>query len=72
MRKRLINAALALLFFVVTLVVPVKNLLSIGPAAGEREEGRIVASYVMLFLFGALTIVFLVRALRSSERPPSR
>ena len=69
-RKRAINAALAVIFLVLTLAIPVRGLLSSRDAAAEaRARGTVVfndedynagarsAQYIMLFLFGSLTLV---------------
>jgi len=79
-RARLINGVLAIVFLLLTLTLPVRGLVSSGnPAADAVARGTPVfnaedvnsgaksADYIMLFLFGALTLVFG----RRSFRPPA-
>jgi hypothetical protein len=80
---RAINAVLAVVFLALTLALPVRGLLSSrNPAADARARGTVVfnnedvnagaksAQYVMLFLFGSLTLVFAWRAIKGG-RPPA-
>jgi hypothetical protein len=80
-RTRAINALLAVVFLVLTLAMPVRGLLSSrNVAADVKARGTVVfsdedvnagaksAQYIMLFLFGSLTLVFAWRAIKS---PPA-
>jgi hypothetical protein len=81
-RTRAINAALAVVFLALTLPLPVRGLLSSRDAAANvRARGEVAfndedvnagarsAQYIMLFLFGSLTLVFAWRAIKSPGRP---
>ena len=81
-RTRLINAVLAVIFLVLTLAMPVRGLLSSRDVAADvRARGTVVfndedvnagaksAQYIMLFLFGSLTLVFAWRAIKPANRP---
>jgi hypothetical protein len=81
-RTRAINAVLAVVFLVLTLAMPVRGLLSSRDAADDaRAHGTVVfndedvnagarsAQYIMLFLFGSLTLVFAWRAIKSASPP---
>ena len=83
-RTRVINAVLAVVFLVLTLAVPVRGLLSSRDVAADvKVRGRVVfneedvnagaksAQYIMLFLFGSLTLVFAWRAIKPASRPPA-
>jgi hypothetical protein len=76
-RSRIINSILAVVFLVLTLALPVRGLISPGnPAARVAANGTTVfdaadvnsgaqsADYIMLCLFGALTLVFVWRAIK--------
>lgn len=81
-RSRIINAVLAIIFLALTLALPVRGLLSSRDvAAGAAARGTVVfnsedvnsgaksAQYIMLSLFGSLTLVFVWRALKQATRP---
>ncbi len=76
-RTKAINAVLAVVFLVLTLALPVRGLLSSRDVAADaRARGTVVfndedvnagarsAQYIMLFLFGSLTLVFAWRAIK--------
>jgi hypothetical protein len=77
-RARVKNTILALLFLILTLVLPVRGLLSSRDVAADAAaSGTVVfnaddvnagarsANYIMLFLFGSLTLVFAWRAVKA-------
>jgi hypothetical protein len=81
-RQRAINAVVAVVFLALTLAMPVRGLLSSRDAAADaRARGTVVfndedvnagarsAQYIMLFLFGSLTLVFAWRAIKPASRP---
>lgn len=81
-RTKVINTVLAVVFLVLTLAMPVRGLLSSRDAATEaRARGSVVfndedvnggarsADYIMLFLFGSLTLVFGWRAIKGGGPP---
>ncbi len=81
-RTRIINAVLAVVFLVLTLAMPVRGLLSSRDVAADvAARGTVVfnaedvnsgarsARYIMLFLFGSLTLVFAWRAIKPAGRP---
>jgi hypothetical protein len=81
-RTQAINVVLAVVFLVLTLAVPVRGLLSSRDVAADaRARGTVVfndedvnagarsAQYVMLFLFGSLTLVFAWRAVKAANAP---
>jgi hypothetical protein len=81
-RRRAINTVLAVVFLVLTLAMPVRGLLSSRDVAAEvRARGTVVfndedvnagarsAQYIMLFLFGSLTLVFAWRAIKQATPP---
>jgi hypothetical protein len=81
-RTRVVNAVLAVVFLALTLALPVRGLLSSrdvaadvaasGTVAFNAEDvnsGAKSAQYIMLFLFGSLTLVFAWRAIKPANRP---
>jgi hypothetical protein len=79
---RAINAVLGVIFLALTLAMPVRGLMSSRDVAADvRARGGVVfndedvnagaksAQYIMLFLFGSLTLVFAWRAIRPAKRP---
>jgi hypothetical protein len=79
-KPRIINGVLAIVFLSLTLALPVRGLMSSGNAAADMSargttvfnpedvnSGAKSADYIMLALFGALTLVFAWRAIK----PPS-
>jgi len=83
-RARLINGVLAIAFLLLTLALPVRALVSLGNSAADVasrgtpvfnaedvNSGAKSADYIMLFLFGALTLVFGWRSLRPPTPNPS-
>ena len=79
-RTQIINAALAVVFLVLTLAMPVRGLLSSRDVAADAAAGTVVFNaedvnsgedwqYIMLFLFGSLTLVFAWRAFKPPNRP---
>jgi hypothetical protein len=81
-RTRVIYAVLAVVFLVLTLAMPVRGLLSSRDVAADvRARGTVVfndedvnagarsGQYIMLFLFGSLTLVFAWRAMKPANRP---
>ena len=82
-RTRIINVVLAVLFLALTLAIPVRGLMSSRDlAADAAARGAVVfdadqynagarsAQYIMLFLFGSLTLVFAWRAITAKDRRP--
>ena len=81
-RTQAVNAVLAVVFLVLTLAMPVRGLMSSRDVAAHvRAGGGVVfndedvnagaksAQYIMLFLFGSLTLVFAWRAIKPANRP---
>ena len=68
MNKRLLNAVLCTIFTVLLLAMPVRNLLLVEPPPGDRGDSFVTTSWILLCLFGALALVFGVRAIRASRR----
>ncbi len=81
-RTRFINALLAVVCLVLTLAIPVRGLLSSRDVAAdvaasgtvvfnaeEVNSGARSAQYILLFLFGSLTLVFAWRAVKPPDRP---
>ena len=64
MSKRNLNIVLCVVFLALLLALPIRNLLFTEAPPGARGEGFRLASYVMLFLFSSLTLVFGFRAAR--------
>ena len=67
MNKRILNSVLCVVFLVLLVAMPIRNLLFTEIPDNARGEGAAMASYVMLFLFGALTLVFAVRAIKGDK-----
>ena len=67
MNKRILNSVLCVVFLVLLVAMPIRNLLFTDIPDNARGEGSAMASYVTLFLFGALTLVFAVRAIKGAE-----
>ena len=53
-----------MVFLALLIALPVRNLLFTDIPDDARGEGFALASYVMLFLFGALALVFGFRAVK--------
>jgi len=85
-QSRLINTIVAVIFLVLTLAMPVRGLLDSRDVAAEAAaRGTVVfnaeevnsaartADFIMLFLFGSLTLVFAWRAMtgRRDAPPPA-
>ncbi len=68
MNKRILNAVLCLICLSLLIALPVRNLLFTDIPDNARGEGFATASYIMLFLFGSLTLVFGYRTIKNS--PP--
>ena len=64
MNKRILNAVLCAIFIVLLLAMPVRNLLFVQPPPGDAGDSFVTTSWILLCLFGALALVFGVRALR--------
>ena len=81
-KKQIVNMILAIIFLVLTLILPVRGLMQSNNYAKEaKERGEVVfnesrrnksarnAQYIMLFLFGSLTLVFGVKAIKKEKNP---
>ena len=68
MNKRILNIVLCVVFLALLIALPVRNLLFTEVPDNARGEGFAMASYVMLFLFGSLTLVFGFRAIKSGSK----
>jgi hypothetical protein len=66
MSKRLINILLFLLCLAL-LISSIKTRMSVTPPAGDRGDAAVTAGWILMSLFGALTLVFGVRALRGDD-----
>lgn len=79
-RAKIVNAVLAVVFLVLTLALPVRGLMSSRDAGAEvsargtpvfnNEDvnaGAQTTQYIMLFLFGSLTLVFAWRAIKPAK-----
>ena len=64
MNKRVVNAVLCAIFLVLLLAIPLRNLLFVQAPVGERGDSFVTTSWILLCLFGALALVFGVRAIR--------
>ena len=62
MKKRVLNIVLCVVSIVLMVALPLRNLAWVDIPSTARGEAAILASYVMLFLFGSLTVLFGVRA----------
>jgi hypothetical protein len=67
MKKRTLNLVLCALSIGLLVALPVRNLWFTDMPDNARGEGAASASYIMLFLFGALALVFAVRAARTKS-----
>jgi len=79
---RVLNIILASVFLILTLAIPIRGLLSTRDVAAEAQaRGHVVfdadnvnsaartTDYILLFLFGSLTLVYAWRALKPAPRP---
>jgi hypothetical protein len=64
MNKRLLNSILCLVFIALLIGLPVRNLLFTDIPENARGGGFTTASYIMLFLFAGLSLVFGARAIK--------
>jgi hypothetical protein len=64
MNKRILNIVLCLLFVLLLVTMPLRNLLFAQAIAGDRGDSFVTTSWIMLCLFGALAFVFGIRAIR--------
>ena len=62
----MINTILCLIFLALLVALPIRNLLFTDISDNARGEGFTMASYVMLFLFGSLTLLFGYRAAKNN------
>ena len=67
MNKRILNVVLCLVSFVLVVTLPIRNLLFTDVPDNARGEGATMASYIMPFLFGSLTVVFALRAIKGGK-----
>ena len=66
-RKRIVNIVLSILFLGL-LAVPIRGLAVIHhPPSNSVEESMAYTSYILLFLFASLSIVFACRAVRARQ-----
>lgn len=68
MNRRILNIVLCIVFLAMLIALPIRNLLFTEVPDNDRGEAFAFASYVMLFLFGSLTLVFGFRAIKGG--PP--
>lgn len=61
MKSKVKNLVGLIIFLILTIVLPVRNLLFVKIPEGARGDSFKLTSYVMLFLFASLTLVFLFR-----------
>ena len=67
MNKRILNAVLCATFVVLLVALPVRNLLFVQAPPGARGDSFTTTSWILLCLFGALALVFGVRAIRGKR-----
>lgn len=67
MNKRILNLVLCVVFLFLLIALPILNLLFTEVTDNTRGDAFAFASYVMLFLFGSLTLVFGLRAIKGGS-----
>jgi hypothetical protein len=68
MNKRILNLVLCVIFLVLMVAVPLRNLLFVQAPAGDRGDSFITTSWILLCLFASLALVFGVRSFRSGSK----
>ena len=66
--NRILNVVLTVVCFLLLLALPIRKLLIRDGGPGARGEGFDFATYILLFLFGSLTLVFAYRAITDDRK----